>query len=250
MDPSTLSGAALDAFHRQETSVIAHTYLGLAIALGVLAVAVWSRRNRLHEIPPARESVLRWFTLLQRPRFALGTLCIFLYVGAEVTIGSFIVLFLERHDVLGLGAEAAGKHVPLYWGGAMVGRFIGSGLLRMYSPGKVLACAAGGAIALLLFALSHVGGAAGYALLAIGLCNSIMFPTIFSLASEGLGRRTHEGSGIICVSIVGGAVIPPLTGYISDLMDLRPALLLPVACYAVIAGFGIFARRPYTASAG
>ena len=247
VDPSTLSGAALDAFHRQETTVIAHTYLGLAIALAVLALAVWSRRHRLREVPPQRESVLRWFTLLRRPRFALGALCIFLYVGAEVTIGSFIVIFLMRHDVLGLGAEAAGKLVPLYWGGAMLGRFIGSALLRVFSPGKVLACAASTAIALLLLAITRTGALSGYALLAIGLFNSIMFPTIFSLASEGLGRRTHEGSGIICVAIFGGAVIPPLTGRISDLVDLRPAFLLPLVCYAVIASFGIFARRPYDA---
>ena len=247
VDPATLSGAALDAFHRQETTVIAHAYLGLAIALGVLALVVWSRRQRLREFPPERESVLRWFALLKRPRFALGALSIFLYVGAEVTIGSFIVIFLMRHDVLGLGAEPAGKLVPLYWGGAMVGRFVGSGLLRVFSPGKVLACAAGAAIALLILAITRTGAVSGYALLAIGLCNSIMFPTIFSLASEGLGRRTHEGSGIICVAIFGGAVIPPLTGQIADLMDLRPALLLPLACYAVIASFGIFARRPYAA---
>ncbi len=147
-------------------------------------------------------------------------------------------------QILGLDQRTAGEHVALYWGGAMVGRFIGSYILRLVSPGLVLAGVATGAIVLLMFAVFATGSFAGYALLAVGLCNSIMFPTIFSLASEGLGARAADGSGIICVAIVGGAVVPPLTGYAADVWSLQAALMVPAVCYAVITGFGIFARKP------
>jgi FHS family L-fucose permease-like MFS transporter len=126
----------------------------------------------------------------------------------------------------------------------MVGRFIGSYLLRIFSPGKVLASAAFVVILLLTVAGAFTGALSGGALLAIGLFNSIMFPTIFTLASEGLGNRAHEGSGIICVAIVGGAIVPLLTGHVADLAGLKAALAAPAACYAGIVAFGIYARRP------
>src|SRR3979490_1988915 len=110
--------------------------------------------------------------------------------------------------VLDLAGDAARKHVSFYWGGAMVGRFIGAWLLRLFAPGKVLACAAATVIILLTVSANTVGNISGWSLLAIGLFNSIMFPTIFSLAHEGLGKRAAEGSGIICMAIVGGAVGP------------------------------------------
>jgi len=130
-----------------------------------------------------------------------------------------------------------------YWGGAMVGRFVGAYFLRIFSPGKVLAFVAAMAIALLLVSAQLDGNTSGWLLLAVGLCNSIMFPTIFSLASQGLGERTAEGSGIICMAIVGGAVVPLLTGHVADLSDLKMALIVPALCYAVIAGFGWYARK-------
>ncbi len=246
-DPATLGATALTAFRARETSVIVVTYLALATALACVAIVVWLQRKRLVETPPVDEPILRAFALLRRPRFGLGALSIFLYVGAEVAIGSIIVSFLMQTDVFGLGARAAGEHVPYYWGGAMVGRFTGGFLLRMYAPGKVLAVAAAAVLVLLGVAATGGGAAAGWALLSVGLFNSIMFPTIFSLASEGLGRRTHEGSGIICVAIVGGAVVPLLLGKAADLAGLRIALAVPAACYAGILGFGIFARRPWSA---
>jgi FHS family L-fucose permease-like MFS transporter len=150
-------------------------------------------------------------------------------------------------DVLGLGQKAAGEHVPLYWGGAMVGRFIGSYLLRLFSPGKILAVAAAGVMSLLLISSHTTGAVSGWSLLAIGLCNSIMFPTIFSLASEGLGPRSASASGIIAVAIVGGAVIPPLTGHVADLFSLRTALLVPGICHVGILAYGLYARRPAAA---
>jgi FHS family L-fucose permease-like MFS transporter len=247
VDVAQLSGTALSEFRVAEAQVIVRTYLGLAAALVVVAALVWWRRTRLAETTVADTTVRHPFSLLRQPRFGYGALCIFLYVGAEVAIGSVIVNYLMQTDVLGLGQEAAGKHVPLYWGGAMLGRFIGAYLLRLFSPGKVLACVAGAVIVLLSISANSTGLVSGWSLLAIGLFNSIMFPTIFSLACEGLGRRAAEGSGIICVAIVGGAVVPLLTGHAADLAGLKMALIVPAMCYAGILGFGILARRPLRA---
>ena len=169
----------------------------------------------------------------------------FLYVGAEVSIGSLIVNYLMQPHVMGLEEQSAGKLIGLYWGGAMVGRFIGSAILRAVSPGKVLAFAALGSIALILISTNTNGPLSGYSLLAVGLMNSIMFPTIFALACERLGSRAADGSGIINIAIFGGAVVPLTTGAIADAShSLATALLLPAACYLMIASFGIIARNP------
>ena len=240
-----LSGLELDAYRTAETQAIVNGYLGLAIALAIVAAIVWMFRNALKGEQHESSSLLGGFKLLQRPRFGYGALCIFLYVGAEVAIGSLIVNYLMQAHVMGLEEQAAGKLIGLYWGGAMVGRFIGSVVLRVVSPGMVLVSVSAGAVILILISISTTGSASGYSLLAIGLMNSIMFPTIFSLACEKLGPRAADGSGIINVAIFGGAVIPLLTGIIADATgSLAQALILPAICYAIIAGFGLFARRP------
>ena len=245
VDPSQLAPAALAAFRAQQTHVIVRTYLGLAAVLVLVAAVVWMRRNRLQEVRDEDHSIMGHpLALLSQRRFGFGALCIFLYVGAEVAIGSVMVNYLMQTNVLSLSPEDAGKHVPFYWGGAMVGRFIGAYLLRIFSPGKVLACAAGAVIALLLTSANSTGPVAGWALLAVGLFNSIMFPTIFSLACEGLGPRAAEGSGIICMAIVGGAVVPLITGRIADWTGLEFALTVPAVCYGGILSFGIYARGP------
>jgi FHS family L-fucose permease-like MFS transporter len=244
LSAASLTGAALEAYRVESSRAIVHTYLGLAVALLVIAAVVWTRRNRLQEEQEKGGSIFHPLTLLSSPRFAMGALCIFLYVGAEVSIGSLIVSYLTQSDVWGVSDQIAGNHVFYYWGGALVGRFIGSGVLRLVSPGKVLACVATGSIALILISANTVGDVSGWTLLAIGLMNSIMFPTIFSLASAGLGRRAAEGSGVIATAIVGGAVVPPLTGYLADQSgSLHFSLLLPALCYAVIGAYGLYASR-------
>jgi FHS family L-fucose permease-like MFS transporter len=239
-----LSGVELDAYRTAESAAIVNGYLGIAAALAAVAAVVWMFRNRLKGEKHESTSLAEGIALLKRPRFGYGAACIFLYVGAEVAIGSFIVNYLMQSHVLGIPEQEAGKLISLYWGGALVGRFIGSGLLRVVSPGLLLATVAAGAIALIAFSANATGTAAGYSLLAVGLMNSIMFPTIFSLACEKLGPRAADGSGIINVAIAGGAVIPAIYGLMADQIGLGPALALPAACYAIIAGFGIFARRP------
>lgn len=238
-----LSGPALDAYRTAESQAIVNGYLGIAAAIAVVAGVVWLFRNRLKGETHEASSGLAGFDLLKRPRFGFGALCIFLYVGAEVSIGSLIVNYLMQAQVMALPEQAAGKLIGLYWGGAMVGRFIGSGVMRFIAPGKLLAAVAAGAIALILVSTSTQGAVSGYSLLAIGLMNAIMFPTIFSLACEQLGPRAADGSGIINIAIFGGAVIPLATGAIADMTgNLGLALLLPALCYAVIGGYGYYAR--------
>lgn len=243
VDPATLQGAERDAFLEAETQAIVRTYLGLAAALGILALLVWLGRNRLQETKPPATNFVEAFGLLKQFRFGFGALCIFLYVGAEVAIGSVLVNYLMQPDTLAGAAERAGQLVALYWGGAMVGRFIGSGVLRIVSPGLVLLAVAVGAIVLVGTSATTLGTVSAFALLAVGTMNSIMFPNIFSLASEELGPRAADGSGIICVAIVGGAIVPALTGYVADLSNLRTALIVPILCYAVIAMFGLWCWR-------
>ncbi len=242
-----LSGVELDAYRTAESQAIVNGYLGIAVALAVVAGVVWHFRNALKGERHEESAGLAGLDLLKRGRFGFGAVCIFLYVGAEVAIGSLIVNYLMQGHVMGLQEQAAGKLIGLYWGGAMVGRFIGSAVLRLVSPGMVLAGVSIGAIALIAISTQTTGVVSGYSLLAIGLMNAIMFPTIFSLACEKLGPRAADGSGIINVAIFGGAVVPLLTGMIADATaSLAIALVLPVLCYAIIAGFGWYARRPVT----
>ena len=245
-----LSGPALDAYRTAETRIIVDTYLGLAVALAVVAGAVWLFRNALKGERHEQSSLTGGFSLLRQMRFGFGALCIFLYVGAEVAIGSLIVNYLQLPRVMGLDQQTAGEMLVYYWGGAMVGRFIGSVVLRLVRPGLVLGFNAAAVILLILISANSGGTVAGYSILAIGLMNSIMFPTIFTLACEGLGSRAADGSGIINVAIVGGAVIPPLTGAFADVSgSLQLALTIPALCYAVIAGFGLWTARRAGAAA-
>ncbi len=247
VNASDLTGAALDAYRTAETNVIVNTYLGLAAALAVVAGVVWLFRNALAQERHEPGSIFGGFSLLNRPRFSFGALCIFLYVGAEVAIGSLIVNYLMQSGVMGLTLQSAGDMIVYYWGGAMIGRFIGSAVLRVVSPGKVLAFNALAVIALLIVSANTSGAISGYSLLAIGLMNSIMFPTIFTLACEGLGSRAADGSGIINVAIVGGAIVPPLTGLAADAFgSLYLALIIPALCYVIIAAYGLYAYRNRT----
>lgn len=245
VDTSALSSSELAAFLAEEASVISNTYAGIALIICLVALVVWLQRDQLKSSPsPERRNFFSTLDLLKQPRFAFGAACIFLYVGAEVAIGSLMTDYLMLPTTMNLTPEVAGKHVAYYWGGAMIGRFIGSALLRRFSPGKLLAFAATTVIVLVTFSASTTGAVAGWSLLAVGLFNSIMFPTIFTLASEGLGDRAAEGSGLICCAIVGGAIIPPLTGFAADLSTLAAALAVPAICYAGIASYGWYARHP------
>jgi len=160
-----------------------------------------------------------------------------------VAIGSFLVNYLSQPDLGGISLAVSARYVSIYWGGAMAGRFLGSAVMRKVSPSKVLAFNAVAAMALVLASILTAGRVAMFAILAVGFFNSIMFPTIFTLAIAGVHRHLGQASGLLCMAIVGGAVVPLLVGVTADALGLRVAFLLPVLCYAYVAGLGTVAGR-------
>lgn len=223
-------------------------YVGLAVALFALAAVMSAARLPRLSIEDGAggaaagggAGVSAW----REPRLMLGALGIFVYVGAEVAIGSFMINFLGEPRIAGLAESAAARYVAYYWGGAMVGRFIGSALLRRYSPRGLLAIFAACAAVLTAVAAVGSGHLAMWTLLSVGLFNSIMFPTIFALAIEGLGPRTGEGSSILVMAIVGGALVPLLCGALADRVGLQPAFLVPALCYLYVVYYGLRGSRP------
>ena len=243
-DPHSLSPAALSAIRIREAQSIQSLFVAIAGVLAVLALVFWTKRRAAAALgqEDTAKAASVWRVVLEHPRLALGVVSIFVYVGAEVSLGSVMINYLMQPAVLGVAAVTAGHLVSFYWGGAMVGRLIGSAILRFVSAGKVLAlCALGAATLATVSALSS-GLLAGGAIIAIGLFNSIMFPTIFTLGIEGLGEETPQGSSALCMAIVGGAVIPMLTGFAADRVGLSFALFIPVVCYLWIASFGALSR--------
>lgn len=238
VDPASLSQLERQAFLAREGAVIGNAYLVIAAILVAAALFFWMRRAQL---PASREQAISLsgsLGLLRQPRLRGGVIALFLYVGAEVAIGSMLINYLSQASILGVSEQGAAGLIALYWGGAMVGRFIGAVVLRLASPGLVLAGVGVGAALLASVSGLTSGPLAGYALLAVGLMNSIMFPTIFSLGTQGLGARTPQGSGLLCMGIVGGAIIPMLCGVIADASTLSAALAIPIACYIAVAGYG------------
>jgi MFS transporter, FHS family, L-fucose permease len=245
IDPETSSEAQIQAYRVAEGASIGQAYMWLAIVMLAIAALFWMFRSALDHAKAEEAKVAgTWDLLTSNRRVQLGALCIFTYVGAEVAIGSNLIAYLGDQSVMGLGLEAAGKLVAMYWLGALIGRLLGGFILRMAKPGRVLTAFALGAIGLIALSAVTTGTVSGWALILVGLCNSLMFPTIFSLGTEGLGEQTPQGSGIMCTAIVGGAIVPVLFGLFADLTgNLRLALIVPATCYAIIAGFGLWAAR-------
>ena len=173
----------------------------------------------------------------------LGAIGIFVYVGAEVSIGSFIVSFFAEPSIAGLAESEAAKYIAYYWGGAMTGRFIGAVVMQKVDAGKLLSFNATVACLLILVATLSSGSVAMIAILVVGLCNSIMFPTIFSLAINGLGKHTSQGAGILCLAIVGGAIIPIFQGLLADNIGIQHSFFLPILCYLFITYYGLIGSK-------
>jgi FHS family L-fucose permease-like MFS transporter len=180
----------------------------------------------------------------QYRHLVLGAIGIFVYVGAEVSIGSFLVSFLNDPNIASLEESQAAKYIAYYWGGAMVGRFIGAAVMQKLAAGKVLAFSAALAMILIVITIFASGQLAMWAILLVGLFNSIMFPTIFSLAINGLGQHTSQGSGILCLAIVGGAILPLIQGVLADSIGLQNSFFLPIICYVFIAYYGLSGSKP------
>jgi MFS transporter, FHS family, L-fucose permease len=225
-------------------------YLVLAGALLLLAsFFALARLPQVQEADAAPSGLSTRPSVLRHRNLLLGALGIFLYVGAEVSIGSFLVNFFGEANIAGLDPATAGKYVSYYWGLAMVGRFIGFFVMQRVSPGKTLAFNAACAMALLLIVILGQGPVAMWALLGVGLFNSIMFPTIFSMALHGLGRSTGQGSGILCMAIVGGAIVPLIQGFTADRIGIQLSFHVPILCYAFILYFGWKYARIFHSSA-
>ncbi|NNG24156.1 sugar MFS transporter [Telluria aromaticivorans] len=228
------------AYKAQEAATVQGPYLGLAAALAILAVLfAVAKLPKISHADDGKPAIDGKGGAMAYRHLVLGAVAIFLYVGAEVSIGSFLINFLGEGHIAGLSHADAAQYVSLYWGGALVGRFIGFAVMRYVSPGKTLAFNALGSILLVLVATFGEGKLAMWAILAVGLCNSIMFPTIFSMALHGLGKFTGQGSGILCMAIVGGAVVPFVQGMFADTVGLQPSFLVPAVCYLFILYFGV-----------
>ena len=228
------------AHRAAEAAAVQGPYLGLAAALALLAVLfALARLPKIAFQDTATAAVDGKGGAMAYRHLVLGALGIFLYVGAEVSIGSFLINFIGEPPIAGLSHADAARYVSLYWGGALVGRFIGFAVMRYVSPGKSLAVTALGSMALVLTAIFTDGSLAMWAIIAVGLCNSIMFPTIFSMALHGLGKFTGQGSGILCMAIVGGAIVPFIQGILADSIGLQISFLVPAACYLFILYYGV-----------
>jgi FHS family L-fucose permease-like MFS transporter len=249
IDPATLSGDALQAYRVGESEIIGHTYAGLAVLMVVIGLLFWLSRKALDSSKVDAVKTRGIFGLLRNRRLAFGCLCIFLYVGAEVAIASIMINYLGETRTWGLDEKSANFWLTMYWTGALVGRFVG-GFLHWYlkRPGALLTVFASGAIALCAISATSSGDVAAYSLIAVGFMNSIMFGTIFTLATEGLVEEAPQASGLLCTAIVGGAIIPWLTGFTADKASLAVALVVPMLCYAVIGAYGAVSRQSRVAA--
>jgi FHS family L-fucose permease-like MFS transporter len=174
----------------------------------------------------------------------LGAIGIFVYVGAEVAIGSFLVNYFSQPEIGGLTEKVAASFVAFYWGGAMVGRFIGSGLLQKMNTGRLLGICSVCAAALVTISMISSGHFAMWSIILVGFFNSIMFPSIFTLGVAELGPLTGDGSGIMIMAIVGGALIPLAQGAIADRIGIHHAFFLPVICYLYILHYALSGSKP------
>jgi FHS family L-fucose permease-like MFS transporter len=218
------------------------------LAIGLGAIKLKPRRFILDQTQDFRpgaykDSLASPASIWRSPWLIGGAVGIFTYVGADVSIGSLLVNFMELPKIAGFTESRAATFLMIYWGGAMLGRFVGAAILKRVPTGPILGGAGLCALTCVILAVTTHAHLAMYALLAVGCCNSIMFPSIFSLGVQGLGSLTSKGSSLMIAAIVGGAIIPLATGRLADRVGLQTAFLVPSLCYVYIAGFGLANRN-------
>lgn len=235
---------ALRAYRLHEAATVKVPYIGLGIALVLLAIAIGS--FKLPKIPQAQHTAGEKVSdsIWRHPNLIFGAIGIFVYVGAEVSLGSFMVNYFSQPEIGGLTEKVAASFVAFYWGGAMVGRFIGSGLLQKMKTGQLLGICAVCAASLVAISMMSSGHTAMWSIILVGFFNSIMFPSIFTLGVAELGPLTGDGSGIMIMAIVGGALIPLAQGAIADKIGIHHAFFLPVICYLYILFFALSGSKP------
>jgi FHS family L-fucose permease-like MFS transporter len=243
-DIRAMAPGVLQAYRLHEAATVKTPYVGLGIALVVLALAIAS--FKLPKIEHAQHKVGEKVndSIWNHPSLIFGAIGIFVYVGGEVSIGSFLVNYFTQPEIGGLTEKVAASFVAFYWGGAMVGRFIGSALLQKMSTRSLLGICAVCAAALVAISMLTTGHTAMYTIILVGFFNSIMFPSIFTLGVAELGPLTGDGSGVMIMAIVGGAIIPVAQGWIADHIGIHHAFFLPVLCYLYILFFALSGSRP------
>ncbi len=248
---AAMSAPQLQAYRVEQASSVKMPYLVFALALMALGVAI-----ALFQLPAIasveQRSGAGHDSIWRHTHLVLGAIGIFVYVGAEVSIGSFLVNYFSQPDIGNISELAAAGLLSFYWGGAMVGRFVGAALQQIVAANKILGVAAIVASLLVITSMLTFGHVAMWTIIAVGFFNSVMFPTIFTLAIEGLGPLTGDGSGLLVAAIVGGAIIPELQGIIADRIGIHHAFFLPILCYMYIAYFafvGSQKKQPVRAAA-
>ncbi len=242
---SALILSGLEGMSRvQQAEAVQLPYIGLAIALfllaGFFAFTALPNLNELESVKEAEEAKSDASkSIMDYPHLLLGAVAIFMYVGAEVTIASFMVSFLGEPHILGLKASDAGWYLSIYWGGLMVGRFLGAAVLQKVKAQSLLAGMSVLAILLLIIGITTSGWMAAWAIILVGFCNAIMWSNIFTLAIDGLGILTSKGSGLLVMAIVGGAFVPLLHGFLADNIGLQPSYAIAILCYAYILFYGL-----------
>ena len=248
-------------YYALEAATVQTPFLLIAVFIGILALvfAFIKLPKVMQESPKGG-----YLSLLKNKLMMLGALGIFLYVGAEVAIGSFLVNYFNDMNLAIIVADndmmmkiantiasifnksfsnsdpksLLGIFIIFYWGGAMMGRFIGAYLTKIMLPGKVLSIFALLAVMMISISMNTQGLVSMWSILSVGLFNSIMFPTIFTLTLEGLGDLKAQASGLLCMSIVGGAIIPFIFGGLIDHYGFKTAFVLTMICYLYILFYG------------
>jgi FHS family L-fucose permease-like MFS transporter len=227
-----MTGDQLHAYRVQQAASVKAPYIGLAVALIVLAAIVGLFKLPVIEYAEAHGGASG--SIWRHRHLVLGAVAIFVYVGAEVAIGSLMTNYLNQKDIGNMPLKDAAGHLQYYWGGAMMGRFAGSWVLRRVKTHRLLAFAATTAAALVTASMLTTGHVAMWSMILVGLFNSIMFPSIFTLAIAGLGPLTGRASGLLVAAIVGGAIVPELQGVLADHIGIHHAFVLPLLCYVYV----------------
>jgi FHS family L-fucose permease-like MFS transporter len=239
-----LAPQALHLYRVQEAASVKLPYTVIGVALVVLAVLIGASQLPQIATVARRPGEQIVDSIWKHPNLVFGAMGIFMYVGAEVSIGSFLVNYFSLPEIAGLSAKSAAGFVSFYWGGAMIGRFVGAALLRKINAGYLLAICSIAAATLVTASMLLSGHTAMWTILAVGLFNSIMFPTIFSLGVAELGPLTGNASGLLNMAIVGGAIVPVIQGAIADQIGIHHAFFLSVLCYLYILYYALSGSKP------
>ncbi len=237
-------GASLILAGAAGAEAVQAPYLMLAGMLVIVAsVFFFLRLPVIREVEDAERAARTSDSIRDHKALMFGVLAIFLYVGAEVSIGGFLVNYFTMEGIGGLSEESAGRMVSYYWGAAMIGRFVGAAVMRYVRPTTILAFNGLAAIILIIVTTTSGGDVAMWSILAVGFFNSVMFPTVFTLAIRGLGPLTGRGSGLLCQAIVGGAVLPIIQGTAADAVGVQLSFAVPAFCYAYIIWYALKGSR-------